>query len=182
MDDLLPSSPNCSNTHVVGTLIKPHDRFKNAALFLCGYLSYQEEKVDELPVKARKPARKKRYFQYLVFEYNGLVYVKKREGKDIWKDLFEFYLFETHHLMHPDELVKQHFFRKIAGKDFELAGISPVQKQQLTHQELEGVFIHVKLKAPPVGLDSHIAVSVKSLSKLAFPKFILSYLREKNVN
>jgi len=56
MDDLLPSSPNCSNTHVVGTLIKPHDRFKNAALFLCGYLSYQEEKVDEVASIIRRYA------------------------------------------------------------------------------------------------------------------------------
>ena len=26
--------------------VKPHDRFKNAALFLCGYLKYPEEKIE----------------------------------------------------------------------------------------------------------------------------------------
>lgn len=56
MDENLSVSPNCSNTHVVGSFVKPHDRFKNAALFLCGYLSYPEERVDEVASVIRRYA------------------------------------------------------------------------------------------------------------------------------
>ena len=41
---------------VVGSLVKPHDRFKNAALFLCGYLSYPNERVDEVASIIRRYA------------------------------------------------------------------------------------------------------------------------------
>jgi A/G-specific adenine glycosylase len=143
-------------------------------------VAFQSKQVDRLPVKGKKLIRKKRYFHYLIFEYNGLVYVKKRAGKDIWKDLFEFFLLEADCLIDPSDLVKQPYFRKIAGKGFEILHVSAVHKQQLTHQQLTGMFIHVKLKAPPGGLEDHQAVSKKSLSRLAFPKLILSYLLEKN--
>ena len=33
---------------VSGSFISPHDRFKNTALFLCGYLSYPSDKVDDV--------------------------------------------------------------------------------------------------------------------------------------
>ena len=42
------SAENGTKPNVVGSLVKPHDRFKNAALFLCGYLKYPEEKVDDV--------------------------------------------------------------------------------------------------------------------------------------
>jgi len=42
--------------NVVGSLVKPHDRFKNAALFLCGYLKYSEDKVDDVASQIRRYA------------------------------------------------------------------------------------------------------------------------------
>jgi hypothetical protein len=42
--------------NVVGSLVKPHDRFKNAALFLCGYLKYSEDKVDDVASVIRRYA------------------------------------------------------------------------------------------------------------------------------
>jgi hypothetical protein len=42
--------------NVVGSLVNPHDRFKNAALFLCGYLKYSEDKVDDVASQIRRYA------------------------------------------------------------------------------------------------------------------------------
>ena len=50
------SSHNSSKPNVVGSLVKPHDRFKNAALFLCGYLSYPEQRIDEVASVIRRYA------------------------------------------------------------------------------------------------------------------------------
>src|SRR5690606_4660309 len=37
-------------------LVEPYDRFKNAALFLCGYLGYSEDKVDDVARQIRRYA------------------------------------------------------------------------------------------------------------------------------
>jgi hypothetical protein len=50
------SSQTISKPNVVGSLVKPHDRFKNAALFLCGYLKYPEDKVDDVASQIRRYA------------------------------------------------------------------------------------------------------------------------------
>jgi len=55
-DEGLTSSPNSTKPNVVGSLVKPHDRFKNVALFLCGYLSYPNERVDEVASIIRRYA------------------------------------------------------------------------------------------------------------------------------
>jgi hypothetical protein len=54
--DVTTSSPNNAKPNVGGSLVNPHDRFKNAALFLCGYLSYPKEKVDEVASIIRRYA------------------------------------------------------------------------------------------------------------------------------
>jgi hypothetical protein len=52
----ISSSPNNAKPYVVGSLVNPHDRFKNAALFLCGYLKYSEDKVDDVASIIRRYA------------------------------------------------------------------------------------------------------------------------------
>lgn len=47
-DEALTSSQNSTKPNVVGSFVEPHDRFKSAALFLCGYLKYPEDKVDDV--------------------------------------------------------------------------------------------------------------------------------------
>ena len=55
-DEGLTVSPNSTKPLVVGSLVNPHDRFKNAALFLCGYLKYSEDKVDDVASQIRRYA------------------------------------------------------------------------------------------------------------------------------
>ena len=50
------SSQTIAKPNVVGSLVNPHDRFKNAALFLCGYLSYPNERIDEVASIIRRYA------------------------------------------------------------------------------------------------------------------------------
>lgn len=44
----IDEQPLLQKHSVSGSFISPHDRFKNTALFLCGYLSYPRVKVDEV--------------------------------------------------------------------------------------------------------------------------------------
>jgi A/G-specific adenine glycosylase len=145
-------------------------------------LAFRKGKVDQWPFKRAKPDKKKRFLHYILFERGGKVYVRKRDGRDIWKDLFEFYLVEEDRLLTPEELLKDSRVRRATGGHAELVRVSGVRKQLLSHQELTGVFFHVRLKNPGRGLEDHREVSLKALGSLAFPRFILSYLEENHVH
>lgn len=59
-------------------------------------LALQKNKVHLLPVKTSKIKIKKRYFNYLVvISKNKETIIKKRTGKGIWQNLYEFPLIET---------------------------------------------------------------------------------------
>jgi A/G-specific adenine glycosylase len=101
-----------------------------------------EGKVDFLPVKTGKIIKKLRWFYYLIVEYNGKIYVRKRAPKDIWENLYEFVLLETDKLIPPAKLKSLDFYKNIADVNkTEILKISKVYKQQLTHQTLQGSFI-----------------------------------------
>jgi A/G-specific adenine glycosylase len=136
--------------------------------------------IDKLPNKQKKPAKRKRYFHYLVIDHNGDLYLRKRSGKDIWQNLFEFCLYESDRLLEGEEFVKTEFFReKLGNMKYSMVHISPAMKQQLTHQELNGRFFRVRVNNKPRGLDEYSPVAENEISKLAMPRFILSYLHEK---
>jgi A/G-specific adenine glycosylase len=49
----------------------------------------------ELPVKTKKLKVKKRYFHYLIFQFEDKIAMKCRTIKDIWQGLYDFYLTES---------------------------------------------------------------------------------------
>jgi len=145
--------------------------------------AYRNGWVDQLPVKSAPLEKRKRYLHYLVFHYNGKVYCRKREGKDIWQNLFEFYLYESKKLLSARKLESTPFFTEmLQGINYRIHYISPVYKQQLTHQQLSGRFFEIIVDHKPAGMEGFIAIEENRISTLAMPRFILSYLHEKNVN
>jgi len=59
-------------------------------------VSLQKNTIHMLPVKINKTKIKKRYFNYIVISgKNGKTLVQQREGKGIWRGLYEFPLLET---------------------------------------------------------------------------------------
>ena len=145
--------------------------------------AYKHGWVDQLPLKISRPKKRKRYLHYFLFHHNENVYCRKRKDKDIWQNLFEFYLFESDQLMTVKKLLAEPFFNTmVEKKNFQLLHSSAVYKQQLTHQELSGRFIEIKVGHKPEGMEDFTPIAENMLSTLAMPRFILSYLHEKNVN
>ena len=145
-------------------------------------IAYQEGKVDQLPFKEKVLQKKHRWFYYFLMEHADKVLVHKRISKDIWENLFEFYLLES-----PEQIkwnnasVQQWLKEQFALKDAVEINISPVSSQQLTHQQIKGQFIKLKLKKIPKSLEHYQWQPIKKLSALAFPKFINQYLSQKTV-
>lgn len=145
-------------------------------------VAYNNGLVNQLPVKEKRLIRKKRFFTYFLFIVNQEVLIRKRTEKDIWENLFEFYLFES------DKEIKWNFkeIEKWLGEQlgidlFSILSISELYKQQLTHQQLKGKFIKVSISLVPPSLNHFIRINKENLQKAAFPKFINQYIEEHEV-
>jgi A/G-specific adenine glycosylase len=149
--------------------------------------AYLKGLVNVLPLKEKKIKQKVRYFFYFITEHKGKVYIRKRGKKDIWENLYEFVLFETAEVIEIEQLINLPAFITVFKKNtFTVQRISKLYSQKLTHQTIHGQFIKIKLNkitglAKGV-LDGYQAVDEKELAVLPFPKFITSYLKDKNVS
>ncbi|MBS1510728.1 MAG: A/G-specific adenine glycosylase [Bacteroidetes bacterium] len=145
----------------------------------CGFAN---DKVDVLPVKEKKIVPKVRWLYYLIVERAGKTLIRKRTQKDIWENLYEFVLLEHTGAVTIDELQQLPAFKKMFGNTgFSINTISPLYNQKLTHQQLYGQFISIT-PAKKMLIDGYEEVDRKSLAALPFPKFITSYLKDKNVS
>ena len=136
-----------------------------------------------LPYKSKKIKVKKRFFYYLVFEFENTFLLKKRKNKDIWKGLFDFNLIEnSKQLSNKDVLltIKQSF---LIHKEFTIINISELYKHKLTHQHLFVTFYHIKLKNKK-SFEKYkndytlSSFDVQELDQLPKPILVNNYLKE----
>ena len=122
--------------------------------------------------------KKSRWLYYLVVSFQNKLYVRKREEKDIWQNLYEFILIETPKRTTTKKLLASEKFNSIFfDNDYKIESISQVYKQQLTHQTINGQFIDVSLKLP-LELNNYQLISANKIAQLPFPKFITTYLKD----
>lgn len=159
------------------TVCKPFAPACTACPLQKNCIAFSEGKVNQLPVKEKSLQRKHRWFYYFLFEHDGKLLVHQRTAKDIWQNLFEFYLLEADELIHWDEPnVKLWLKGQFGVQKALVTHISTPSVQQLTHQQIKGQFISVRLNTVPAFLKNYKWQPVKNLRKLPFPKFITQYL------
>lgn len=141
--------------------------------------AFSENKVRELPVNERKISIRNRYFHYFHIRHNNTTFLQKRNGSDIWKNLFEFPLIETPGPSDFAELEKTETFRKL------FSGISSFSidhqlsiKHQLTHQTIHTDFYQVIIPDetpfnPPKGI---FIVDYEQLSNYPISRLTHKYL------
>jgi A/G-specific adenine glycosylase len=145
-------------------------------------VAFLKNKVAVLPVNTKTIRQKERFFTYWIIEHNNKFYVHKRTEKDIWQNLYEFILIETKEWLDESTLpVNKEILQILNQADFNISFISPKKSQKLTHQLITGRFIHVKINKPLTN-NEYFPVDPKQLKTLPFPKFIASYLADKNVS
>lgn len=163
------------------TVCKPRAPLCESCPMQTSCKAYNLGMVEQLPLKAKKIQKKKRFLHYLILEYKNQFFLRKRTEKDIWQNLFEFYLLEADVLLSADQLLKHRsispFFKQ---RSFQLIESSPSRKQILSHQALEGRFFHLRLTAKPSLPNEFIAVPRTKLHQYPFPRFIQSYMKEKS--
>ena len=150
----------------------------------CGFqkkcVAFQQKKVHVLPINTKKLTLKNRFFNYLLIHYQNTYYVHKRTNKDIWENLYEFILIETEQLLNA-KAVKEQIHHILIPGDYTINYISGVKSQKLTHQLIRGRFIHIEVQKP-VFYKDYFPADKSQLKLLPFPKFVISYLTDKNVS
>jgi A/G-specific adenine glycosylase len=141
--------------------------------------AFLNDKVFTLPVKGKKVSIKKRWFNYVLLEHKEEIAVRQRNEKDIWHNLFEFLLVESGKGLDEKEIVKEVKKKRWVGvNDYEIEYVSPVFKQQLSHQLIEGRFTKLKLSKKPELPPDILWIRKKEIKKYAFPMFINQHLKK----
>lgn len=99
-----------------------------------------------VPVKSKRTSVKERWFNYLVLEHEGAYAVEQRLQKDIWQNLYQFFLLETAGQEPVDQVLSQ--WRKsygVAAKEYKIQGQGHQVTQRLSHQLIHFSFIHLQV-------------------------------------
>lgn len=156
----VPKSPDCTNCPVRLTCF-----------------AATHKKVAELPVKTKKTKQRNRYFYYFFLESGEYTWLEKRNKNDIWKNLYQLPLIETHQELTDEALTKiQPAF--LTGNDFNIKSISSPKKHVLSHQVIFARIIHLELEKT-VQLNGNFSqVPIKDIHTFAVPKLIEKLMQQ----
>jgi A/G-specific adenine glycosylase len=143
--------------------------------------AYKNDLVADLPKKKKAIIKRSRWLYYFLIENEHKFFIRKRNEKDIWENLYEFALAETSDRISDikqEELIKEMLKDIVPLKKISVAEISRVYKQILTHQTIQGQFVHLKVSNIPV-IKGFKAIPRDKLSQYPFPKFITTFLKDK---
>lgn len=140
-------------------------------------------RTNDLPVKEKKITKKIRWLYYFIMVYKGKVYIRKRTNKDIWHNLHEFVLIETKKAITPGNWLQVAGLKQLINPEYAIvSSTSRIYTQQLTHQTIHGQFIEIRLQIPLKANLGYDAIPLGKLHDYPLPKFMITYLEEKNVN
>jgi A/G-specific adenine glycosylase len=131
-----------------------------------------------LPVKNRIKKITKRYFYYFVMQKGKSFMMKKREGKDIWHGLYDFYLVEKKRSYNPEKILLEDDTLKKAVRSKINVDISGVYKHVLSHQIIFSRFIQLKTTKETVNGSGLKLYSSKKISQLPKPVLISRFLAD----
>jgi A/G-specific adenine glycosylase len=138
-------------------------------------LAFSNNTVALLPVKDKKIKIKNRYLHYFIFNYKNNVYVQKRTEKDIWQNLYEFYLIETSEPTSAEQLLKNKTLKALVN-DYKVVSVVPTKKHILSHQHLYATFYELDIKTP-ITSKSLLKIKRSDLNNFGLPQLINKYLK-----
>lgn len=132
----------------------------------------------EYPKKGKKLVSRDRYFVYLAVEDGEYTYLRRREGKDIWKGLYEYPMVE---LPRPlTEMGDEDWLAPLAVDftDLRLIGQPVMKKHILTHQNIHAAFFRAEGHFLHRGGSDFIELKRSQLGEFAVSRLMEKYLSE----
>lgn len=152
---------------------KPRQPLCNTCIFSEKCVAFNENRIEQLPVKIKNLKIKQRHFNYLVFvspEKETLL--RQRKGKGIWQGLYEFPLIETPAEATAELLVEENNFVEYIPQNSEVTifNENPII-HKLTHQHIFTKFWIVDCeKLPEKG------ISYDEINKYPVPVLIGNFI------
>ncbi len=115
--------------------------------FQSACIAYRTHAQKRLPVKTPRTKIKRRFFHYLVLSTPQGVYMQQRKAKDIWQELYQFYLIETNTKKNLHALQEDPLLQAIKRVHPSIPHSTLHHTHRLTHQELQLFFFHIKVNA-----------------------------------
>lgn len=154
-----PKSPNCAHCPVME-----------------GCYAKSNMLTDRLPFKSKKIKQSIRYFYYYIIESKDFLLLEKRKNKDIWKNLYQFPLFESKKKLTDMEIINVQ--TPLNGCKTNIKSLSSVIKHILTHQTIYARFIHIEAENNKMDDSEFLRVNKKDIYKFAVPKLLEQYLKK----
>lgn len=111
-----------------------------------------------LPVKSKKVKVIDRYFDYIVIRHKHLLLLRKRDKKDIWNGLYDFFLIESSKTKELETIIDR-LQGLLPSSGTTITAISPVFKHILTHQRIFARFFLIDIG------DEHALNRISQLSE-----------------
>lgn len=150
-----PQNPNCDE-----------------CIFKHGCFAFKKNLQRGLPVKLPAKTSRKRYFYYFAIQRGKSFLMKKRDQKDIWHGLYDFYLVEKKRPVKVQAIIEEDALIRKTTRVSKLVKISNSYKHVLSHQVIHATFIWMKADNAFRVSDEQVAFySTKKISEL--PKSVL---------
>lgn len=148
-------------------------------------IAFADQRIQELPFKAKKIKQRQRFFYYLEIEADQGIIIHKRTQKDIWQALYQFPLIETSEDITDLTQLKQEAMWEtlLPSGSYQLMSTSQPYQQTLTHQKIRARFLKIRLKENiEIQLPETYFFQAKSqLKQFAFPKIFDCYLEDNSL-
>lgn len=143
--------------------------------------AFEKKAQSSVPVKLKKLKVKNRFLNYFVLKDGKYIYIKQRTAKDIWQGLFDFPVVDADHIFESVAEQKREA-KKISGTEkIAIEKVTKPFKHQLTHQNIQAVFMEVLCKpsAKIVKKNNWIKIKPHNLHDYALPRLIDKFLKEE---
>jgi A/G-specific adenine glycosylase len=180
IDQRSPGDYNQAMMEFGATVCTPVNPDCRHCIFKMNCIAFNSNMVGEIPARSPKAGIRNRYLHYLVLtvKHGGteFIYLNKRTGNDIWKNLYDFPCLESSMNNREHRLTGHDFNTVFPPGVFEFQGVSGQYIHLLTHQKLHVMFY--RFHAGKIIDLPYILVSLKDIHNYPVPKLIDRYLSQ----
>lgn len=139
--------------------------------------AYNNQRINELPVKQNRIKQRDRYFNYLVIDDTKTLMLRKRGETDIWRNMYELPFIEKTEKTEVDEVLKAGDLKNIiSSKSIQsISGVSNWKIHILSHQRIHYRFITIIPTNDFVCATNIIRVNKQDIFNFAVPRLLEAF-------
>jgi A/G-specific adenine glycosylase len=137
--------------------------------------------VGALPVKQHKTKVTNRFFNYIYVRMGAYTFINKRQGNDIWRNLFEFPLIETYSEVSPQEFATLPQVRELLHADDVDVPFKLVRrgvKHVLSHRVIYANFYEISLPEASLSFSKFKRISISEIEDYPVSRLMHAFIEK----